>query len=258
MLLVLDIGNTNIKTGIFRGGKLVNSWRLTTDKRRTSDEYGVQMESFFNHLHIPTTEVSGIVMSSVIPSVNYTIEHMCSLYFHGLVPAIVNSSINTGLTNLYDDPDKFGSDRVANSVAAYHIYGGPSIVIDFGTATTFNVISGKGEIDGGIIFPGMKVAAEALTSSAALLPKTEFVKPEKVVAKNTTDALQSGMINGYVGMVEHMVALINSEYNRKHTVIATGGMSDMIANETTVVDIIAPTLTLQGLAIIAELNGIKG
>lgn len=257
MLLVLDIGNTNIKTGIFRDGTLINSWRLTTDKRRTSDEYGVQMESFFNHLHISTSEVSGIIMSSVIPSVNYTIEHMCSLYFNGIVPAVVNSETKTGLINLYDNPDKFGSDRTANSVAAYHIYGGPCIVIDFGTATTFNVISQKGEIEGGVIFPGMKVASEALTNSAALLPKTEFVKPAKVVATNTTDAIQSGMINGYVGMIEHMIELINNETGRKHMVIATGGMSDMIANETDMVDIIAPTLTLQGLSIIAELNGIK-
>ena len=256
MLLVLDIGNTNIKTGIFRDGKLINSWRLTTDKRRTSDEYGVQMESFFNHLHISTTEVSGIIMSSVIPSVNYTIEHMCSLYFHGLVPMVVNSDTKTGLGNLYDNPAKLGSDRIANCVAAYRIYGGPSIVIDFGTATTFNVISEKGDIEGGVIFPGMKVASEALTNSAALLPKVEFVKPEKVVATNTTDAIQAGIINGYVGMVEHMVRLIESECGRKHTVIATGGMSDMISNETTVVDIIAPTLTLQGLALIAEMNGV--
>ena len=253
MLLVLDIGNTNIKTGIFNNNKLLYSWRLTTDLMRTSDEYGVQMESFFNHLKISTDCIDGIVMSSVIPSINYTIEHMCSLYFHGLTPAIVNESIKTNLKNLYDNPDKLGADRICNSVAAYHIYGGPCIVVDFGTATTFNVISEKGEFKGGIIFPGMKVAAEALTNRTALLPKIEFVKPSNVIATNTSDAIQSGMINGYVGMVEHM---INEEANEKHIVIATGGMSTMLANESNIVDFISPTLTLQGLAIIAKLNSI--
>ncbi|MBQ9950110.1 MAG: type III pantothenate kinase [Clostridia bacterium] len=257
MLLVLDIGNTNIKTGIFKDGKLINSWRLTTDLRRTSDEYGVQMESFFNHLQIDTREITSIVMSSVIPSVNYTIEHMCSLHFHGIIPAVVNSSIKTGLINCYDNPDKMGSDRICNSVAAYHIYGGPCIVIDFGTATTFNVVTEKGELLGGLIFPGMKVAAEALTSSAALLPKIEFVKPSHVIASNTTDAIQSGIINGYVGMIEHIVDLINKEQGVKHIVVATGGMSNMLANESRAVDFIAPTLTLQGLSIIAKMNGMQ-
>lgn len=257
MLLVLDIGNTNIKTGLFENNRLLNSWRLTTELRRTSDEYGLQMESVFNHLHISTDVVSGIIMSSVIPSINYTIEHMCSLYFHGLIPTVVNTDIKTGLINMYDTPESLGSDRICNSVAAHKIYGGPCIVIDFGTATTFNVVSKQGEFLGGVIFPGMKVASEALTSSAALLPKVEFVKPETVIARNTADAIQSGMINGYVGMIEHIVELINSERGEKHTVIATGGMSTMLANESTVVDIIAPTLTLQGLSIIAQLNGIS-
>ncbi len=256
MLLVLDIGNTNIKTGIFENGKLMHSWRLTTDLRRTSDEYGVQMESFFTHLKLSTDLIKGIIMSSVIPSVNYTIEHMCRLYFHGLVPLVVNTDIDCGIKNLYENPGKLGADRICNSVAAYNIYGGPCIIIDFGTATTFNVVSGKGEFLGGLIFPGMKVSEEALTNNAALLPKIEFVKPERVIARTTTDAIQSGMINGYVGMIEHVVKLINEERNEHHTVIATGGMSNMLANESTVVDIIAPTLTLQGLSIIAELNGI--
>lgn len=257
MLLVLDIGNTNIKTGLFENGRLVHSWRLTTDLRRTSDEYGVQMEAFFNHLQISTDAVDGIIMSSVIPSINYTVEHMCNLFFHGLTPQIVTTDINTGLKNKYENPNKLGSDRICNSVAAYTIYGGPCIVIDFGTATTFNVVTGKGEFLGGLIFPGMKVAAEALTSSAALLPKIEFVKPKNVIASNTTDAIQSGMINGYVGMIKHIVDLIDNERGEKHTVIATGGMSAMVASESHAVDIVAPTLTLQGLAILAKLNGMN-
>ena len=257
MLLVLDIGNTNIKTGLFQNGKLINSWRLNTDLRRTSDEYGVQMESFFKHIGISTSAVTGIVMSSVIPSINYTIEHMCSLYFHGLVPAQVNCNIKTGLVNRYDAPESLGADRICNSVAAYQIYGGPCIVVDFGTATTFNVVSKYGEFMGGLIFPGIKVAEEALTTRTALLPKTEFIKPPSIIATNTTDAIQSGMINGYVGMIEHTVKLINSERKEKHTVVATGGMSDMLAHETDVIDFIAPTLTLQGLSIIARMNGIS-
>lgn len=257
MLLVLDIGNTNVKIGIFKNGQLLHSWRMTTDARRTSDEYGIQMESFFSHFELSTHDITGIIMSSVVPSVNYTIEHMCRLFFHGLEPLLVNHSVKTGLINLYETPESLGGDRICNSVAAYRLFGGPCIAIDFGTATSFNVITGRAEFLGGLICPGIKVTSDALTSSAALLPKIEYIKPRSVICKNTIDAIQSGIINGYVGMIEHIISLINQERGERHKVIATGGMSSIIASETSFIDTLASTLTLEGLAIIADLNGIK-
>ncbi len=255
MLLALDIGNTNIKTGIFKNNELVQSFRLDTNIRRTADEYGVMVNSFFNHIGISTSKITGIIMSSVIPSINYTIEHMCSLYF-GIKPLIVSSEIITGIRNCYDDPDRLGSDRICSAVAANKMYCGDIIVIDFGTATSFNCIAKEGEFLGGLICPGLKVSASALTSSAALLPKIEFDLPEKVIGTNTTDAIQSGIILGYVGMVEYLIKKINEERNINHKVIATGGMSSLIASETKLIDIIDPILTLEGLSLIAQMNGL--
>lgn len=255
MLLALDIGNTNIKTGIFENNELVQSFRLDTNVRRTADEYGVMVNSFFNHIGLSTNRITGIIMSSVIPSINYTIEHMCSLYF-GIEPLIVSSAINVGIKNRYDNPDKLGSDRICSAVAANRMYCGDIIVIDFGTATSFNCIAQEGEFLGGLICPGLKVSASALTSSAALLPKIEFDLPEKVIGTNTTDAIQSGIILGYVGMVEYLITKINEERNINHKVIATGGMSSLIATETKMIDIIDPILTLEGLSLIAQMNGL--
>ena len=256
MLLVMDIGNTNLKIGIFADNQLLHSWRMTTDVRRTSDEYGIQMESFFAHLGISTRDITGIIMSSVVPSVNYTMEHMCRLFFHGLEPLLVTHAIKTGLVNLYEAPEALGGDRICNSVAAYNRFGGPCVVIDFGTATSFNVVTSRAEFVGGLICPGITVASDALTNSAALLPKIEYIKPESVICKNTVDAVQSGIINGYVGLIEHIISLINDERGERHKIIATGGMSSMIASETKSIDTLAPTLTLEGLAIIAGLNGV--
>ena len=254
MLMVMDIGNTNIKTGLFVDGKLKNSWRLQTNHLRTSDEYGTMMESFFDHLGISTDEVNGIIMSSVIPSMNYTMEHMCELYFHRRRAMVVNSDMNLGIQIKYDLPSQLGSDRICNSVEAYHRYGGPCVVVDFGTATNFAVISKEGDFLGGLICPGIMVSADALVERAAMLHKVEYVMPEKVIGTNTKEGIQSGLIRGYVGQVDYILQQIEKELGAKPTVVATGGMSGMIANETKRIDIVNPTLTLEGLARIYEMN----
>ncbi len=254
MLMVLDIGNTNIKTGLFVDGKLKNSWRLQTNHLRTADEYGTMMESFFDHLGISTDAVDGIIMSSVIPSMNYTMEHMCELYFHRRTAMVVNSEMNLGIKIKYDLPSQLGSDRICNSVEAYHRYGGPCVVVDFGTATNFAVISKEGDFLGGLICPGIMVSADALVERAAMLHKVEYVMPEKVIGTNTKEGIQSGVIRGYVGQVDYILQQIEKELGAKPTVVATGGMSGMIASETRRIDIVNPTLTLEGLARIYEMN----
>ncbi|MBQ2985347.1 MAG: type III pantothenate kinase [Clostridia bacterium] len=254
MLMVMDIGNTNIKTGLFVDGKLKNSWRLQTNHLRTADEYGTMMESFFDHLGISTDAVDGIIMSSVIPSMNYTMEHMCELYFHRRTAMVVNSEMNLGIKIKYDLPSQLGSDRICNSVEAFHRYGGPCVVVDFGTATNFAVISKEGDFLGGLICPGIMVSADALVERAAMLHKVEYVMPEKVIGTNTKEGIQSGVIRGYVGQVDYILQQIEKELGAKPTVVATGGMSGMIANETRRIDIVNPTLTLEGLARIYEMN----
>jgi type III pantothenate kinase len=254
MLLALDIGNTNIKVGLFRSGVLYSSWRFRTDKFQTADEYGIKMESFFNHIKTPTSSVTGIIISSVIPSMNYTIEHMCSIYFHGCAPMMVSHELKLGIVNKYDHPETVGADRLCNSVAAYRLYGGSCVAVDFGTATNFAVISEKGEFLGGLICPGFRVSADALIESTAMLPKVEFDKPEKVICTNTEQAIQAGIVHGYVGQVEYILRKIINELGEKPKVIATGGMSGLIASESKYIDTINPTLTLEGLSFIYEMN----
>lgn len=254
MLLALDVGNTNVKIGLFENGGLKNSWRMTSNRRRTADEFGIQMESFFNHLNIPTSAVDGIIMSSVIPSMNYTMEHMCSIYFHGQKPMMVDSSLNTGLINRYDHPEKLGSDRICNAVAAYKTYGGPCVTIDFGTATNFAVVSENGEFLGGLICPGFQIATDALIEHTAMLPKIEYNKPSKVICTNTETAIQAGIIYGYVGQIEYLLKKVTQELPCKPKVIATGGMSSLIASETDSIDVLDPILTLTGLSMIYDMN----
>ncbi|OQB25255.1 MAG: Type III pantothenate kinase [Firmicutes bacterium ADurb.Bin182] len=254
MLLALDIGNTNIKVGLFRSGVLISSWRFMSDKFLTADEYGIKMESFFNHLKIPTNAVSGIVISSVIPSMNYTIEHMCNIYFHGRIPMMVSNELDLGIKNRYDHPETLGADRICNAVAAHKLYGGPCVAVDFGTATNFAVVSESGDFLGGLICPGFRVSADALIESAAMLPKVQFIKPDKVICTNTEQAVQAGIVYGYVGQVEYIIRKIRSELGKKPKVVATGGMASFIASESSSIDIVNPTLTLEGLSFIYEMN----
>lgn len=253
MLLALDIGNTNIKTGLFCEKKLAHSWRLSVDKRRTADEYGVQMEAFFTHLQLSTASVNGIIMSSVVPSMNYTIEHMCSIYFPQVPIVQVHAKLKTGLIIHYENPSMLGTDRICNAVAASKLYGSTCITVDFGTATTFGVIRDNVFL-GGVICPGFKISTDALIDNAAMLPKVEYTKPTRVVGCNTEHCIQSGIVYGYVGQVEYLVRKIKKELGVAARVIGTGGMGGIITSETDCIDVHNPTLTLEGLGMLYEMN----
>ena len=260
MILTLDIGNTNIKTALFDGNEMVNYWRLSTSITNTSDEYGITIMNLFQHAGRSPKDVEGIVMSSVVPTVNFTIEHMCQNYF-GITPMVIGPGVKTGVNIRYENPRELGSDRIANAVAAYDEYGGdkPVIFIDFGTATTFGVVgrdekTGTGEFLGGAIFPGIKLASEALTSGTAKLPRFALAKPEHVIGRTTLTNLQSGMFHGYVGMVSNLVNRMKAELGGDALVVATGGMAVLLAEETKVIDKLDGLLTLKGLRLIYERN----
>lgn len=255
MIMVLDVGNSNIKTGLFNDGELMHSWRMSTDRVKSSDEYGIMVCSFFRHLGIEPKEVEGIMISSVIPSINYTLEHMCRIYFD-LTPIFVGPGIKTGINILYDNPKELGADRIVNAVAAYEIYGGevPLITIDFGTATTFGAVSAKGEFLGGAICPGIKISAETLTESTAKLPRIELVKPKTAINRNTINCMQAGIIYGYVGQVDYIIRRMKAELGGRARVIATGGLSGLIASETHAIDEVNALLTLKGLYFLYKKN----
>ena len=254
MIFTMDVGNTNIKMGLFNGKELVRYWRLSTNLSSTSDEYGILVTSLFRSDGLSRDQVSGIMISSVVPSVNYTIEHMCNDYF-GIAPRFVMPGIKTGINIHYDNPQALGSDRICNAVAAQAFYGAPCIYIDFGTATTFGVVDAKGAFAGGCICPGIKIASDALVRGTSKLPNFELVKPETVIGRNTITNLQSGIFYGYVGQVEYLVKKMKRELGRDDApVIATGGMSHMIAAETKAIDHIDGLLTLNGLRLIYERN----
>ena len=260
MILTLDIGNTNIKTALFDGNEMVNYWRLSTSITNTSDEYGITIMNLFQHAGRDPKAVEGIVMSSVVPTVNFTIEHMCQNYF-GITPMVIGPGIKTGINIRYENPRELGSDRIANAVAAFDEYGGdkPVIFIDFGTATTFGVVakdenSEAGAFLGGAIFPGIKLASEALTSGTAKLPRFALAKPERVIGRTTLTNLQSGMFHGYVGMVTNLVQKMKAELGGEALVVATGGMAVLLAEEAKVIDKLDGLLTLKGLRLIYERN----
>ena len=266
MILTLDIGNTNIKTALFDGDEMVNYWRLHTSTTNTSDEYGITIMNLFRHAARDPKDVEGIVMSSVVPTVNFTIEHMCQNYF-GITPMVIGPGVKTGINIRYENPRELGSDRIANAVAAYDEYGGdkPVIFIDFGTATTFGVVdtdeksgagcgSPTGIFLGGAIFPGIKLASEALTSGTAKLPRFALAKPEHVIGRTTLTNLQSGMFHGYVGMVSNVVNRMKAELGGDALVVATGGMAVLLAEEAKVIDKLDGLLTLKGLRLIYERN----
>lgn len=254
MLLTIDIGNTNIKIGVFDGENLVHSFRLSTAMNRTGDEYGLDILAQLASKKISDSDIDGAIMSSVKPGLNYTFEHACD-YYMGVKPLVVGSGIKIGLNVKYDNPKEVGADRIVNSVAAFYTYGGPCITIDCGTATTFNVIGEKGEFLGGAIGHGLKSAADALVKSAEKLPKVELYMPRKVVGKTTITNMQSGLLHGYIGMAERIVRLIKKETGFTDAkVIATGGLSEIIKRNSDVIDILDRTLTLRGLNIIYSLN----
>ena len=254
MILTLDIGNTNMKTALFDGMEMKQYWRVATDRNRTSDEYGIILMNLLKHAEIAPEAIEGIMMSSVVPQINFTIEHMCRNYF-GMDPMKIEPGVKTGINIKYENPRELGSDRIANAVAAYELYGGPCITIDFGTATTFGAISAKGEFLGGAICPGLKLAAEALTERAAKLPRFELAKPESVIGKNTVTNMQSGIVYGYIGQVNYLIERMKREIGAPDVkVIATGGLSVLVAGESNAIDVLDGLLTLKGLCLIYEKN----
>ena len=258
MILTLDIGNSNIKTALFEGEEMAHYWRISTSLSKTSDEYGILLMNMFAHEGVKPEEVEGIVISSVVPTINFTIEHMCQNYFH-MQPMMVAPGIKTGINIKYENPRELGSDRIANAVAAYAQYGGPCIFIDFGTATTFGVVDENGSFLGGSIFPGIKVASEALVSGTAKLPRFAIERPESVIGRTTLTNLQSGMYYGYVGLVKHIVQKMKQELGRQDAiVVATGGMALLISEESKVIDKLDGLLTLKGLRMIYERNKAEG
>ena len=253
MILAMDIGNTNIKCALFQGKELIRSWRFSTNKTSTSDEYGILMENLFRHHEVRMEEVEGIIISSVVPTINFTIDHMCQSYFHQ-TPVFVVPGVKTGINIRYDNPRELGSDRIANAVGTYTEYGAPTIFIDFGTATTFGVIDEGGVFLGGCICPGIKLSSEALVSGTAKLPRFELTRPDNVIGRNTLTNLQSGMYYGYVGLVRNIVSQIKQELGKPCQVVATGGMANMIAEESHVIDKVDGLLTVKGLRAIWERN----
>lgn len=253
MIIVLDVGNTNTKIGIFDGDELVLSLRMSSSMSKTGDEYGFYLTNMLERSGILPGAIDGGIISSVNPNLNYTFEHMLDYYFN-IKPYIVGSGIKVGINVKYDNPKEVGADRIVGSVAAYKLYGGPCIVIDCGTATTFNVISGNGEFLGGAIGVGLKSSADALYTGTAKLPKIELAVPKSVIGKTTVANMQSGLVYGYVSMVEGIVARIHKEYGKKLKVIATGGLSEIVASTSKVIDVVDRTLTLKGLNIVYKLQ----
>jgi type III pantothenate kinase len=259
MLLAIDVGNTNIVLGVFDGARLTESWRLATMRERTSDEVGIIVTHLFARSAIPLNRVNGIILSSVVPPLTRTMEEMAEQYF-GHTPLTVDPGTNTGMPVLYTPASDVGADRVVNGVAAYEAYGrekhAPVIVVDFGTATTFDAISAAGEYIGGVICPGIGISADALFQRAARLPRVDVRKPPTVIGGTTVTSMQSGLFFGYVEMVDGIVRRMRAELagGDRAACIATGGMADIIAAETTVIERVDPDLTLQGLRLIWERN----
>lgn len=254
MILAIDVGNTNIVLGVYSGKQLLTHWRLSSNNDNSEDEYGIMLLNLFNHANLDYRDVTGIIISSVVPNKMFPLELMCRKYF-GIKPIIVGPGIKTGINIRYDNPKEVGADRIINAVAGYEIYGGPLIIIDFGTATTFCVISDKGEYLGGCIAPGIRISTDALFEHAAKLPRVELVKPPQVICKNTVSSMQAGIIYGYVGQVDYIVRKIKQELGAPNAkVIATGGLAKMIAEESEMVDETNELLTLEGLRIIYERN----
>ena len=253
MLLVFDIGNTQTVVGVFIKDKLIANWRLATDRQKTVDEYGILVKGLFADQRLETSQVQGAIISSVVPPLAGLFEQMIKKYF-GVGALMIGPGVKTGLAIKMEDPREIGADLIVNAVAGVKIYGSPLLIVDFGTATTFCAIAPNGDYLGGALFPGLAIASEALFQRTAKLPRVELLKPKTVIGKNTVQAIQSGLIYGYIGMVESMIARIKNEMNCNPKVIATGGLSEIIANETKLIDLTNPHLTLEGLRLIYELN----
>ena len=265
MLLAFDVGNTNIVLGVFKDGEMITNWRLETDNRKSADEYGMIINNLFDYEGLKMTDVKDVIISTVVPSILYTLQHLSMKYFNTRA-IVVGAGIKTGLIVKYDNPKQVGADRIVNAVAAHAKYGGPLIIIDLGTATTFCAITAKAEYIGGTIAPGLKISSDALFEKTSMLPKVELEEPGQVICRNTINSMQSGLVYGHMGLVEFIVTRMKKElveYCEEHNepikeediqVIATGGLSTMIDKGTECINIVDKLLTLDGLEIIYRKN----
>lgn len=253
MLLVIDLGNTNLTIGLYENDHLGWHWRLATDHNRMPDEYGLQILGLLQHAGHKLEDLTGICLSSVVPQLTGRVTQACREYLK-LEALVVDAGIKTGIRVRYEDPKAVGADRICDAVAVMHQYGGPACIIDFGTATTFNALTKEGDYLGGAITAGINLAAEALYTRAAKLPRIDLQRPPNVIGRNTLHAMQSGLLFGYVCLVEGMVERFRGELGPQMKVIATGGLAEVVAKETTVIQHLAPWLTLDGLRIIWDLN----
>lgn len=253
MLLVFDIGNTNTVMGTYEGKRLMRHWRISTDRQKTGDEYGMLINDLFRYQGLSMSDVTAIIISSVVPPLIVPMVKMCERYFH-IRPLVVGPGIKTGIKLCYENPRAIGADRIVNVVGAYEQYGGPLIVIDIGTATTFDVVAENGDFLGGVIAPGIGTSADALFQQAAQLPRIELVPPRQIICRNTIQGMQAGIIFGYVGQIDGIVRRIKGEMGCEMKVIATGGLARMIAKESVTIDKIDHFLTLTGLRALYERN----
>lgn len=253
MLFVLDVGNTNTVIGVYDGEELKHHWRVETSRNKTEDEFGMIFKSLLEHVGLSFKDFEGIIISSVVPPIMFSLERMCQKYFH-LKPLIVGPGIKTGLNIKYENPREVGADRIVNAVAGIHLYGSPLVIVDFGTATTYCYINEHKQYMGGAIAPGISISTEALYSRASKLPRIEIARPDDVIGKNTVSAMQAGILFGYVGQVEGIVNRMKKQSDLTPKVIATGGLAALIGNESDVIDVVDPFLTLKGLHLIYMKN----
>ena len=255
MLLVLDVGNTNIVAGVYKGEELLVHWRISTDRQKTADEYGMSLYNLFAYSKMAMEDVEAVAISSVVPPLIVPLSRMCERYF-GKQPLVVGPGVKTGVCIKYENPREVGADRIVNAIAAYEKYKerGAMIVVDFGTATTFCAIAANGDYLGGAIAPGIGISTEALFQRAAKLPRIELIKPKSVICRNTVTSMQSGIIFGFVGQVDEIVRRMKQELGGEAFVVATGGLANLMAQESGTIDVVEPFLTLEGLRLLHERN----
>ena len=253
MLLAIDIGNTNITIGVYSGDNLGPRWRFSAELEKMPDEYGTLILSLLRQVGIAAKDIDAVVMASVVPPLKGAFAEACSRHLRH-TPMVVDGKSKTGLRIRYEEHEQLGADRIVDAAAGYGLYGGPACIVDFGTATTFDAVSADGDYLGGAIAPGIGISAEALFQRAAKLPKVDLIKPPAAIGKNVVHSLQSGLLFGYVGLVEGIIARFRAELGPLSKVIATGGLAEVIAKETEIISIVAPWLTLDGLRIIYQMN----